>query len=61
MAECDREASIMRRLWPTRGCRAMGKTFMDLCRHMTDWDLKVGHSSVPYNRYILILCDYFLA
>jgi hypothetical protein len=23
--ECDREASIMRRAWPTRGCCAMGK------------------------------------
>ena len=25
VAECDREASIMRRPWPTRGCCAMGK------------------------------------
>jgi hypothetical protein len=24
VSECDREASIMRRLWPTRGCCAMG-------------------------------------
>ena len=23
VSECDREASIMRRPWPTRGCRAM--------------------------------------
>jgi hypothetical protein len=25
VSECDREASIMRRPWPTRGCCAMGK------------------------------------
>jgi hypothetical protein len=24
VSECDRESSIMRRPWPTRGCRAMG-------------------------------------
>jgi hypothetical protein len=24
MSECDREASIMRRPWPTRGCCAIG-------------------------------------
>jgi hypothetical protein len=28
---CDREASIMRRPWPTRGCCAMGKKII-LCR-----------------------------
>jgi hypothetical protein len=58
---CDREASTTRRPWPTRGCRAMGKTFRDLCRHMMDWNLKVDHSSVPHNRYMLILYDYFPA
>ena len=25
MSECDREASIMRKLWPTQGCYAMEK------------------------------------
>jgi hypothetical protein len=25
VSECDREASIMRRPWPTRGCSAMEK------------------------------------
>jgi len=25
MSDCDREASIMRRPWPTIGCRAMEK------------------------------------
>ena len=25
VSECDREASIMRRTWPTRGCCTMGK------------------------------------
>jgi hypothetical protein len=25
VSECDREASIMRRPWPTRGCCAIGK------------------------------------
>jgi hypothetical protein len=25
VSECDRKASIMRRRWPTRGCRAIGK------------------------------------
>jgi hypothetical protein len=25
VSECDREASIMRRPWPIRGCRANGK------------------------------------
>jgi hypothetical protein len=25
VSECDREASIMRRLWPTRGCCDMGE------------------------------------
>jgi hypothetical protein len=25
VSECDREASIMCRLWPTRGCCAIGK------------------------------------
>jgi hypothetical protein len=25
VSECDREASIMRRLWPTGGCRGIGK------------------------------------
>jgi hypothetical protein len=25
VSECDREASIMKRLWPTRGCCAMGE------------------------------------
>jgi hypothetical protein len=25
VSDCDREASIMRRPWPTRGCRATGK------------------------------------
>jgi hypothetical protein len=24
VSECDREASMMRRAWPTRGCCAMG-------------------------------------
>jgi hypothetical protein len=26
VSECDREVSIMRRPWPTGGCRAIGKT-----------------------------------
>jgi len=25
LSECDREASIMRRPWPTRGCYVMGR------------------------------------
>jgi hypothetical protein len=28
VSECDREASIMRRPWPTRGWCAFGKTFL---------------------------------
>jgi hypothetical protein len=24
VSECDREVSVMRRSWPTRGCRTMG-------------------------------------
>jgi hypothetical protein len=28
MSECDREASIMKRPWPTRGCGAMGREEM---------------------------------
>jgi hypothetical protein len=57
VSECDRETSTMRRLWPIGGCRAMGKTYMDLCRRMTDWDLKIGHRSVPHNRYMLKVFD----
>jgi hypothetical protein len=44
---CDREASTMRRPWPTRGCRAIGKkksytgcrvwTTMTLCSLLTLW------------------------
>jgi hypothetical protein len=30
VSECDREASIMRRPWPTRGCRAMEKHYTSL-------------------------------
>jgi hypothetical protein len=28
VSECDREASIMRRPWPTRGCRGMKKSLL---------------------------------
>jgi hypothetical protein len=28
VSECDREASIMRRPWPTRGCCSMGRKFV---------------------------------
>jgi hypothetical protein len=27
VSECDREASIMRRPWPSRGCCAVGKKY----------------------------------
>jgi hypothetical protein len=27
VSECDREASVMRRPWPARGCRAMEENF----------------------------------
>ena len=27
VSDCDREASIVRRPWPTRGCCAMGKNY----------------------------------
>ena len=39
MSECDREASIMRMPWPTRGCCATKNTFNDrffyknVCQH----------------------------
>jgi hypothetical protein len=33
VSECDREASIMRRPWPTRGCCAMGKKIR-ICIYM---------------------------
>jgi hypothetical protein len=29
VSECDREASTMRRPWPTVGCRAMGKNIFN--------------------------------
>ena len=28
VSECDREASKLRSLWPTRECRAMGKRYL---------------------------------
>jgi hypothetical protein len=41
VSECNREASIMRRPWPTRGCCAMGKKFIFvLCRRRRYFDLE---------------------
>jgi hypothetical protein len=28
VSECDREASIMRRPWPSRGCCVIGKKYL---------------------------------
>jgi hypothetical protein len=36
VSECDREASTMRRPWPTRGCSAIGKKWK-LCDRKWSW------------------------
>jgi hypothetical protein len=36
VSECDREASIMRRPWPTTGSRAMGKKKAIRATHLDD-------------------------
>jgi hypothetical protein len=37
VSECDREASIMRRPWPTRGCCAMGKSIIVIVHNSIAW------------------------
>jgi hypothetical protein len=46
VSECDREASIMRRLWPTRGCCATGNKFKEQCKRRTGGVLVVTHIGV---------------
>jgi hypothetical protein len=36
VSECDREASVMRRSWPTRGCCAIGKKRGIPCKGVVD-------------------------
>jgi len=50
VSECDREASIMRRPWPTRGCCAIKKKNIvlpeqssDTVRHSVIWCQKSSH------------------
>jgi len=35
LSECDREASTMRRSWPTRGCCTMGDKFLEVEEHLS--------------------------
>jgi hypothetical protein len=45
LTECDREASIMRRPWPTRGCCATGK--------VTAGKISISvKKKIPYTTYI---------
>jgi hypothetical protein len=47
VSECDYEASIMRRPWPTRGCCAMGeKSIVFFLRHCLYNQLKNGCRTV---------------
>jgi hypothetical protein len=51
VSECDREASIMRRPWPTRGCCAFGnknyKEFVCIVPH------RLWQSIIFYGLYVL--------
>ena len=41
VSKCDREASIMRKPWPTRGCCAMGGNIKH-CKIMRRYELDTG-------------------
>jgi hypothetical protein len=48
VSECDHEASIMRRRWPTRGCCAMKKK-TKICFNCVDF---VGHVILKWRKEI---------
>jgi hypothetical protein len=43
MSECDPEASIMRRLWPTRGCCTVGKKCDEILKLKIYWSGRVHY------------------
>jgi hypothetical protein len=59
VSECDREASILRRPWPTRGCCAMKKKHYEpivlssICSVVFLWGTNTQFKSVPCLKWLV--------